>query len=396
MSKQIIGLFSFDGPLYRDKNGKYCSTTLTDEMFSRFFTVVEKIVVLVRVFDEAKSCEELNMKELHVDKLEIIGTENLVTPKGITVYKGRLEKKLYTILGNVDLVFARMPSLISDSVCKVCLELNKPYLVEVGGCAWDSYWNHGITGKAAAPLVYYWQKKYVANASFATYVTKEFLQRRYPNSNINTNCSNVYLQQVEQTVLQKRLDKIDSTDLRNIKVGQVVASVDVKYKGEHYFVQVMSELKKMGIRITYEIVGPGSGSFILEQAEKYGVAEQVILTGAKKKEEVFEWLNSIDLYVQPSKQEGLPRSVIEAMSVGCPSVGSKIAGIPELLDEDCLFNPDNIQQFTNVVIQLLEKNKMKTKAKTNFERAKEYNLADIEQRRKKIFEEYSRYISDKK
>ena len=44
----MIGLFSFDGPMYRDCNGVYCNTTITSEMFSRYFHVVDKLIVVIR------------------------------------------------------------------------------------------------------------------------------------------------------------------------------------------------------------------------------------------------------------------------------------------------------------------------------------------------------------
>ena len=47
--------------------------------------------------------------------------------------------------------------------------------------------------------------------------------------------------------------------------------------------------------------------------------------------------DKIDIYIQPSDQEGLPRSLIEAMSRACPAVGSTTAGIPELLDSEFVF-----------------------------------------------------------
>lgn len=392
MAKNKVGLFCFDGPLYRDSNGNYCSTTLTDEMFARFYGIVEKLYVVVRVFETDKTCQELNMKALHTDNMKIIGVDNLVSPKGLILSKPVFEKRIRKYLEKVDLVFARMPSIISDSVCKECISLNKPYLVEVGGCSWDSYWNHSLSGKIVAPLVFYWQKKYVKKAQFATYVTKEFLQKRYPNSNMHTNCSNVYLNTVDDDVLEARLSKIENMNFYEPVFGQVVASVDVKYKGEQYFIRAMSELKKMGIRARYEIVGPGMGDYIREQAKKYGVEKQIALLGAKKKEEVFEWLQGIDVYVQPSKQEGLPRSVIEAMSVGCPAIGSNIAGIPELLEDSCLFNPDKTIQIVKAVRNLLVPDNLKSQAIKNFKNAKEYNIEDIEKRRQKIFKEYLMFV----
>ena len=390
--KEKIGLFCFDGPMYRDRNGRYCSTTLTDEMFSRFFTVVDKLFVAIRVFEDTRTCEEMHMKYIASDKITIIPVGNVVSAKGLFTERKKFKKMIENTVANCDLVFARMPSIISNTIAEVCIEMDKPYLVEVGGCCWDAYKNHGIQGKMVAPLVYYWERKYVSKAAYATYVTKEFLQHRYPNNNVTTNCSNVYLQEQETKVLEERINKIRGNKLSTPVFGQVVASIEVKYKGEQYFIRAMRELKKRGIIVKFEIVGPGSEDYLKKEAELYGVADQVIFLGAKKKEEVFNWLKTIDVYIQPSKQEGLPRSVIEAMSVGCPCLGSNIAGIPELLEKDCLFNPDNTKQLADCVEYLLDGSNMEQKARTNFEKAKEYNVKDIEKRRQAIFTKYSKQV----
>lgn len=388
----MIGLFCFDGPLYKDKNGEYCNVTLTDEMFERYFGVVDKLIVIVRTYSVDKTYLELNMRPLTIKNIEVVEVRNFNTFRGFLVDKRKFEKEVIKFVAKADMIFARMPSNTSNSVLKVALKLGKPYLVEVGGCAWDSYWNHGIIGKIIAPLMYFREKKYVAKAEFATYVTKKFLQRRYPNKKTTTNCSNVYLQPMDNSVLKKRLEKIEVMDVRKVIFGQAVNSIDVKYKGEHLIIQAMSELKKRGICINYQIVGPGTGDFLKKQAEIFGVLEQVHFVGTLKKDEMFEWYKTLDVYVQPSKQEGLPRSVIEAMSVGCPALGSNLAGIPELLDRECLFNPNRKKQIVATIVALLEKDKMIEKAKINFDRAKEYNLKDIEKRRQEIFRKYRKYI----
>ncbi|MBM6880003.1 glycosyltransferase [[Clostridium] spiroforme] len=386
------GLFCFDGPLYKDKNGVYCNVTLTDEMFERYFNVVDKLIVMVRTFSSNKTYQELNMKPLTNPNIEVFEVENFNTLKGFIKDKPDFEKVIANIIKDIDLIFARMPSNTSNSVLKIACRYNKPYLVEVGGCAWDSYWNHGIIGKFIAPLMYYEEKKYVKKANFATYVTKYFLQDRYPNKNITTNCSNVYLASVENIVLEQRLKKIKETDLKNIIFGQAVNSIDVKYKGEHLIIRALGILKKKGIHITYEVVGPGSGEYLKQIAKENDVEDQLVLIGTLKKDEMIEWYKSIDIYTQPSKQEGLPRSVIEAMSVGCPAIGSNIAGIPELLDTDCLFNPNKIETIVMTIERILEIKKMQEKAILNFRKAKEYNILDIEKRRQGIFTQYKNMI----
>lgn len=390
----MTGLFCFDGPLFKDKDGEYCSTTLTNEMFNRFFSVVDKLVLVIRCTNTNKTSNELNMKRLDTSRIEIITVDNLVSIKGLLVKKKAFEKKIESRIKRVDLIFARMPSVISDSVLKIAQKLGKPYLVEVGGCAWDSYWNHGLKGKIVAPLMFFWERKYVRDAQFATYVTKNFLQERYPTNAVSTNCSNVYLESVSEDILEDRLRKISALQNHALVLGQAVASIDVRYKGEHLIIRAMSELKKKGILLEYQIVGPGDGGFIKAQAQKYNVMNQVVFLGAKKKEEIFQWLREIDVYAQPSKQEGLPRSVIEAMSVGCPSIGSNIAGIPELLDFECLFNPNSISDIVKSLEYIMDKDIMAEQAKINFYRAREYQLEIIEQRRQHIFVDYRDYVME--
>lgn len=390
MESNMIGLFCFDGPLYKDRNGVYCNVTLTDEMFARYFSVVDKLIVMVRTYSSDKTYEELNMKPLTNPEIKVFEVKNLNTPRGFIIDKLKFEKKITEIIKSTEMIFARMPSNTSNSVLKIACKLKKPYLVEIGGCAWDSYWNHGILGKLVAPLMYYEEKKYVEKASFAIYVTKEFLQGRYPNHNVTTNCSNVYLSSVNNDVLRERLNKIDKMDLSNIVFGQAVNSIDVKYKGEHLIIRAMGELKKKGIFITFQVVGPGKGNYLKQVAKKCDVEDQLKLIGTLKKEEMIDWYKSIDVYAQPSKQEGLPRSVIEAMSVGCPAIGSNIAGIPELLNKDCLFKPDKVNEIVDVIERLLNKDTIKEKIIENFNRAKEYNIEIIEKRRQDIFKEYSK------
>src|SRR5690606_25360259 len=45
-----------------------------------------------------------------------------------------------------------------------------------------------------------------------------------------------------------------------------------------------------------------------------------------------DYLSSSDIFVLPSKDEGLPISIIEAMRAGLPVIATSVAGIPEMID----------------------------------------------------------------
>ena len=67
---------------------------------------------------------------------------------------------------------------------------------------------------------------------------------------------------------------------------------------------------------------------------------------------MFEWLDDMDLYIQPSLQEGLPRAVVEAMSRGLPALGAHTGGIPELLGEDCIFPRKGVDAIAELLTAL--------------------------------------------
>ena len=56
---------------------------------------------------------------------------------------------------------------------------------------------------------------------------------------------------------------------------------------------------------------------------------------------MFKFYENIDVYIQPSYQEGLCRSIVEAMSKACPVVCSDAGGNYELIQEEFIFHKGN-------------------------------------------------------
>ncbi len=78
------------------------------------------------------------------------------------------------------------------------------------------------------------------------------------------------------------------------------------------------------------IVGDGSRRGELEEAiSNLNLSDNVRITGLV--DNVFIPLSLADFYVHISLQEGLPQSLLEAMSLGKPVVASKVGGIPEVI-----------------------------------------------------------------
>ena len=110
--------------------------------------------------------------------------------------------------------------------------------------------------------------------------------------------------------------------------------------------------------------------------------------GVYSHEDVLKWFETIDIYVHPSHSEGLPRTILEAMTKATPCVCTKVGGVPELIDKEYLFSYDGreVDALTNIILEF-NKDRMKSQAKINFERTKEYEPVSLESRRNYFFTE---------
>jgi glycosyltransferase involved in cell wall biosynthesis len=80
------------------------------------------------------------------------------------------------------------------------------------------------------------------------------------------------------------------------------------------------------------VVGDGPlGPLLKEHARKLGIAESVTFAGYRK--DVFDELARMDVFALPSRSEGLPISIVEAMAAGLPVVATTVGGIPEVVHE---------------------------------------------------------------
>ena len=108
----------------------------------------------------------------------------------------------------------------------------------------------------------------------------------------------------------------------------------VQHKGHCILIDAVKILEKQYANLRLLIVGDGplSGS-IHSYIRKLQLTSKIILTG--KKENVFGLLNLADIFVLASiEREGLGIALIEAMASGLPLIGSRLGGIPEVINHD--------------------------------------------------------------
>jgi glycosyltransferase involved in cell wall biosynthesis len=94
-------------------------------------------------------------------------------------------------------------------------------------------------------------------------------------------------------------------------------------------------------------VGDGSSRAMLEaRARQLDLQDRVVFTG--RLPAVERLLNMADLAILPSRREGLPFALLEAMACGLPVVASKVGGVPELVEDGTtgyLIDPADVDQL---------------------------------------------------
>lgn len=390
-------VFVYEDKIAQDAAGNYYTgSAFSQEVFDRYLQHFDHITLLMRKADvDPNDFETLGkMNRIDSDKIDVVILPNtaaslrsFVDPRIHAQFKQAVLKELKSDRA----VIIRAPSNSGTIAADYCHAHGIPYLAEAVGCPWDSLWNHSLKGKLLAPGMWKDFRRTMRNADYAIYVTSEFLQHRYPTNGKSAAISDVELQPVDDTILEKRLEKIRSHSGK-IKIG-TAGALHVAYKGQRYVIEALAKLKAEGkVDFEYHLAGGGDPSALRDLAEQLGVSNQIVFDGVLRHEQMFAWFDDLDLYIQPSTVESMPRALIEAMSRGLPAFGSIVGGIPELLGEDCVFPRKDIEAIAELLKELPREG-MRSMAERNFTHAKQFQKELLE---KKRFDFYSAFAAEAK
>lgn len=109
----------------------------------------------------------------------------------------------------------------------------------------------------------------------------------------------------------------------------------IPLKRVHLLIEIINKLSINKIKWTHFGDGPLMKD-ILERSNKLSSNIIVDLKGFVSNNEIIDFykMNSIDLFVNVSEHEGVPVSIMEAISFGIPSVGCEIGGVPEIVTKE--------------------------------------------------------------
>ena len=92
-------------------------------------------------------------------------------------------------------------------------------------------------------------------------------------------------------------------------------------------------------------------------------------------------LSKFSLFVLPSRLEGLPNALLQAMAMSLPVIASSVGGVPDLIDDKVnglLVKPEDPYELAKAIIFLLEnKTAAKERAMDARIKAEDYRISKI-------------------
>jgi glycosyltransferase involved in cell wall biosynthesis len=284
------------------------------------------------------------------ERVELAPLPYYVGIRGMVRALPRLAVACLRELRRAETIIVRLPGPIGLLVTALCLVTRRRFGVELVGDP-DTVLASGSLGRPGRVLarpgtaLTRWA---VRRARAVLYVTGHTLQEKYPHhpAAVTANVSGVRLD--ARSFLQGKWRQ--SGSLRLITLG----SQELPYKGHDVLLLAVQRLRRDGIPVTAVIVGGGRLHELLVQlADQLGLSSFVTFTGAvHDRERVRDLLDDASMFVLPSRTEGLPRALLEAMARGLPCIASGVGGIPELLDAEFLVPPGDPDALARAIAAL--------------------------------------------
>lgn len=132
------------------------------------------------------------------------------------------------------------------------------------------------------------------------------------------------------------------------------------------------------------------GNSLKKLIKKYELEKEVKIIGALPHDEVFKWLENIDIYIQPSYMEGLCRAIVEAMSKACPVICTDAGGNFELIEEENIYKQRDILGLIKI-LENINNEELKKNAIYNYNKSRKYTSSLLNEKRN-VF--YSKFIRE--
>jgi glycosyltransferase involved in cell wall biosynthesis len=293
-----------------------------------------------------------------------------------------------------DAYILRVPGLVGRLAWQETRRSGKPYALEVVADPWDAL-GPGTGPTLLRPVFRrvgaHDLRTMCREAAAIHYVTERALQRRYPPGRdaYTAGFSDALMQFAfaPPEIIARRFQRIEEHDgnTKNLFRIGFLGSLAQLYKGPDVLLHAAAQCIERRLNLDIWLVGEGRYADQMRT-----LAHQLRLTGRAHflghllyGEAIFQYLDLLDLFVMPSRAEGLPRALLEAMARGCPAIGSDVGGIPELLVAEDLVPVGEARALAEKIMAVAgDTGRMKRMSERNLERARQFRPELLQETRR--------------
>jgi glycosyltransferase involved in cell wall biosynthesis len=356
------------------------------DFFKRYLDVFDEVCVIARV----RMVDQPPMGARRADgpSVSFASLPHYIGPWQFARYYPALRRAVHLAVMPPAAVVLRVPGPIGTLVEREMRAAGRPFAVEVVGDPQEVF-GPGSVRTRLRPLFRWWAprtlRRQCAGACAATYVTARRLQECYPPAPgvFTSGCSDIDLDD-DAFVDRPRPCRVASEPWNVVLVG----SLEQLYKGPDVLIEAAALCAGFGPDLRITIVGDGKHRTELEAlARARGLADRVRFRGELPPgNAVRAELDRADLFVLPSRTEGLPRALIEAMARGLPCIATAVGGVPELLAPSELVPPADARALAAKLCEVLgDAQRLLLLSAANLERARTFHLDALVPRRRSFF-----------
>lgn len=349
----------------------WTKTTYSNAFWQRYRCVFDQVRVVARVADVPSVPE--GWQQVDGRGVSVAPVPHYLGPGQYAMRQFAVRKAVRNAFNAGDAVIIRALSQLGNTLVPRLARIDYPFGLEVGGDPHEAFSPNAVQ-HPLRPLFRMWFTRALRNqcrlAPAVAYVTEFTLQKRYPCAAYSIGASDVEIS--DESLIKKPrafttfysnvelkeeafVEKPLSCKNRNQATLIFVGSLAQMYKGPDVLLTAAQQCISHGIQLRVVMIGDGKHRPELESlAERLGIAGQVTFMGeVSAGPAVRRELDKADIFVLPSRTEGLPRAMVEAMARGLPCIGTSVGGMVELLPPKDLVPPGDAPALAAKIASLV-------------------------------------------
>jgi glycosyltransferase involved in cell wall biosynthesis len=391
----------------------WTNTTNSYEFWNRYRAVFQSVKVVARIRDVPQV--DASFRRADGEGVRICPVPDYLGPWQYLAKARDVHRAVKASFDVRDAVIMRVSSHLAGCLEPELMRSGHPYGLEVVNDPFEVFAPRAVRYRLR-PLFRWWftrqLRRQCHQAAGVAYVTSHTLQNRYPCRAYSVGMSDVEI--ASDGIVAH--DEVFTTHYSSVELGEddsagflrgsrckgaryqlvTVASLAQMYKAPDVLLRAVAECVRNGLNLGLTIVGDGRHRPELEKlAGQLGIADRVrflgqLPSGAAVRKE----LDAADLFVLPSRSEGLPRAMVEAMARALPCIGTAVGGIPELLAPEDLVVPGDVRGLAMKIREVLSSPaRMSAMSVRNLVRARDYRQEVLAVRRRAFFEHIRKVTS---